>query len=73
MPQEKATSNRQAMPNVADIVDAWKSVFPDLRVSWAKDKVTGIELGQQDNGFAVPWELPPTPVDTKQFNRKGKR
>jgi hypothetical protein len=38
--------NRQAMPNVAAMIDEWREHFPTLKVIWAKDLVTGVEVGK---------------------------
>lgn len=70
--EDKAQRNRELMPNVAAIVDEWKQYFPGLTVTWAKDHVTGHEMGKKsEDGFVIPPRYFPTqPVDLKKGRKK---
>lgn len=39
-------SNRERMPNVARMVDDFRAVFGDVKVVYAHDKETGVEVGK---------------------------
>lgn len=43
--EEKRRSNRERMPNVAKMVDEFRAVFGDVKVIWAIDHETGVEVG----------------------------
>lgn len=44
--EEQARRNREAMPNVAAILDEFREVFgPDCKLLYGKDRVTGHEVG----------------------------
>lgn len=43
--EDKRRSNRERMPNVAKMVDDFRAVFGDVKVIWAVDHETGVEVG----------------------------
>lgn len=49
--------NRQAMPNVADLVDEVRALFPSATVVWAHDLQTGRQAGRKSSGNAFPIPL----------------
>lgn len=38
-------TNRELMPNVADLVDQARHFLGNVKVEWAYDEVTGYEIG----------------------------
>lgn len=46
--REKAEQNRKLMPNVAAIMDEFRKDFPDCKLLYGKDLVTGHEVGKQE-------------------------
>jgi hypothetical protein len=59
MRREQAERNRQLMPNVAAMMDEFRKTFPDCKLLYAKDFVTGHEVGKKeepdpDKVFTVP-------------------
>lgn len=72
--REKAERNRQLMPNVAAIMDELRKDFPDCKLLYGKDLVTGHEVGKQDvpdpdKVFVVPKDYYPS----RQVNLKRGR
>lgn len=71
MSESQRQRNRQLMPNVAALVDEWKKEFPDMKVIWAKDLVTGHEVGKREEPdpskvFVIPANYyPNTETPTK--------
>lgn len=73
--EQKRQQNRELMPNVAALVDEWREYFPDLKVIWAEDLVTGHKVGKrpepEPNTFTIPKDYFPTqPVDIKRKERR---
>ena len=59
MRREQAERNRKLMPNVAEMIDELRKDFPDLKLLYAKDLVTGHEVGKKeepdpDKVFTIP-------------------
>lgn len=72
----KRQRNRELMPNVAALIDEWKEQFPDLKVIWAKDLVTGHEVGKREEPdpskvFAIPVDYFPT--TNRETPKKGRK
>ena len=72
--EEQRRRNRELMPNLAELVDEFRSVFPDAKLVWGVDKVTGYEVGKQeeldpDKVFEIPRNYHPS----QQIETKGKR
>ena len=75
MREEQRRKNRERMPNLAALMDDLREQFPDCRLVWGKDLVTGHEVGKKeepdpDRVFVIPPDYHPSrPLETK----KGKR
>lgn len=71
---DQAKRNRELMPNAAALIDEWRQTFPDLKVIYAKDKVTGYEVGnpvEEGVPFSIPFNYyPSTPVEMKGRKKK---
>lgn len=72
--EEQRRKNREAAPNLAAMVDEFREVFPDAKLIWGKDLVTGVELGKKDEPdpdrvFVVPKDYYPS----RQVNLKRGR
>lgn len=57
--EEQRKKNRELMPNLAALVDEFREQFPDAKLIWGKDMVTGHEVGKKeepdpDKVFVVP-------------------
>lgn len=64
-------NNRDRMPQVAEIVDAFRAVFGDVKVKYACEN--GIEIGKKTEGGVVP-VLPLEMSDVRKANgRKSHR
>ena len=74
--EERKRKNREAAPNLAALVDEIREQFPDAKLIWGRDEVTGVEIGKKeepnpDSVFTVPPDYYPTkPVDTTK--RRGR-
>ena len=65
MREEQRRKNREAAPNLAALVDEFREQFPDSKLIWGKDLVTGVELGKRDEPdpdrvFVVPKDYYPS-------------
>lgn len=65
MRDEQRKKNREIAPNLAALVDEFKAQFPDCKVIWGKDLVTGVELGKKDEPdpdsvFVIPKDYYPS-------------
>lgn len=73
--EEQRRKNRAEMPNLAALVDELREKFPDAKLMWGKDLVTGKEVGKKeepdpDKVFVIPKDyFPGRRLETK----KGKR
>lgn len=67
--------NRAAMPNVADLVDEVRALFPSAKVTWAKDEQTGKEVGRRSttDGFVIPPYYGRTSPVYEAHTKKGKK
>ena len=78
MRDEERRKNREKMPNLAKVVDEIRAKFPDAKLIWGKDLVTGHEVGKleehdPDKVFTIPKDyFPSTPLETRA-KKKGKR
>lgn len=78
--EEQRQKNREAMPNLAALVDELRERFPGAKVMWGQDLVTGKEVGKRDDEdpekvFCIPEDYHPTrSVDVKEMSneRKGR-
>jgi 3-deoxy-D-manno-octulosonic-acid transferase len=63
------------MPNLAALVDEIREQFPDAKLIYGKDLVTGHEVGKQevidpDKVFTIPKDyFPSKPVETKRRSK----
>jgi hypothetical protein len=71
--------NREAMPNVAALLDEFRKANPglEIKVTYAKDEQTGVEVGTPmdlSNSYPIPANIwkPPSPVPPVK-PRKNKR
>ena len=70
--EEQRKKNRELMPNLAALVDEFREQFPDMKVIWGKDLVTGHEVGKKeepdpDKVFVVPKDyFPSRRIDLKK-------
>lgn len=77
--EQQRQNNRELMPNVAALIDEWREQFPDLKVIWAEDLVTGHSVGKKpdpatENAFTIPPNYYPTSIPPKtETPKKGKR
>jgi hypothetical protein len=74
--EAKRQRNRELMPNVAALVDEWKEQFPDLKVIWAKDLVTGHEVGKKEEPDpSKVFVIPPNyfPTASRETPKKGRK
>jgi hypothetical protein len=74
--EAKRQRNRELMPNVAALVDEWKEQFPDLKVIWAKDLVTGHEVGKKEEPDpSKVFVIPPNyfPTSSRETPKKGRK
>jgi hypothetical protein len=63
--EEQRQKNRALMPNLAALVDEFREQFPDSKLIWGKDLVTGHEVGKKpeidpDKVFTVPKDYYPS-------------
>jgi len=69
---EQRKKNREAMPEVAKLMDKINARFPGSKLIWAKDLATGKEIGKKSKPksfFVIPQDYNPG----KEFNvRKGR-
>jgi len=75
MREEQRRKNRELMPRLAALVDEVRQQFPDAKVIWGEDLVTGHKVGQKpenENAFTIPKDyFPCATYDTNK--RKAKR
>ena len=64
-----AERNRLLIPNAALVIDAFRAQFPDCRVTYAKDLVTGHSVGTPSE-LLPPVELAETPEPPKKGKKK---
>lgn len=69
--------NREAMPNVAALLDEFRKANPGLefKVTYAKDYGTGVEVGtpmDESNAWPIPKDFgrPPSPVPPVKPRKK---
>lgn len=67
MSETAAERNRRLMPNAARIIDEFRRQFPDCKVTYAKDLVTGHSIGTPTTGAIV---VSPTTFDDKPRKEK---
>lgn len=69
---EQRKKNREAMPEVAKLMDEINARFPGSKLIWAKDLVTGKEIGKKSEPKAF-FQIPPNYFPGKEVNvRKGR-
>lgn len=74
--EEQRRKNREQMPNLAALVDEIREAFPDARLLWGKDLVTGFEVGKKeepdpDKTFTIPKDYYPSrEVNTTKRSKK---
>lgn len=71
---EERRKNRERMPNLAAAIDEIREKFPDARLVWGKDLVTGHEVGTKDEPdpdkvFQIPKGYEPM----KKYNVKTRK
>ena len=74
MREEQRQKNRELMPNLAALVDEIKDQFPDAKLIWGEDLVTGHKVGKKpenENVFVIPKDYYPS--KTYDTNRKARR
>lgn len=63
--EEQRRKNREEMPEVAKLMDEINEKFPGSKLIWAKDLLTGKEIGKkpvEKNVFVIPDNYRPTEV-----------
>jgi hypothetical protein len=58
MIEEQRKKNREAMPEVAKLMDEINAKFPGSKLIWAKDLATGKEIGKKSEPKSF-WVIPP--------------
>lgn len=75
MREEQRRKNRELMPGLAALMDEVREQFPDAKLIWGEDLVTGHVVGKKpenENVFTIPKDyFPCTTYDTSK--RKAKR
>lgn len=63
------------MPNVADLIDEFRSANPglDIKVLWARDEQTGVEAGRRPEQPKQAWDIPADFRPFKGIEKKGKK
>lgn len=70
--EEQRKKNREAMPEVAKLMDEINARFPGSKLVWAKDLATGKEMGKQTD-LSNAFKVPPNYFPGKEVNvRKGR-
>lgn len=63
--EEQRRKNREEMPEIAKLMDKINAAFPGSKLIWAKDLLTGKEIGKkpiEKNVFVIPDNYRPTEV-----------
>ncbi len=55
--ESQRDKNRQAAPNVADIVDKFEAVFGKVKVTAAEDYITGVKFGKFPINLAEDYDV----------------
>lgn len=73
MIEEQRKKNREAMPEVAKLMDEINAKFPGSKLIWAKDLATGKEIGKKSEPKSF-WVIPPDfkPAKETVNVRKGR-
>ena len=75
MREEQRRKNRELMPNLAALMDEIKEKFPDAKLVWGEDLVTGHKVGKKpehENVFTIPKDYFPC-ASYETPKKKGKR
>jgi predicted amino acid dehydrogenase len=74
--EEQRKKNREEMPEIAKLMDEINAKYPGSKLIWAKDFVTGKEIGKrtvEKNVFVIPDNYRPSEVTDVRKSRSKTR
>jgi len=74
--EEQRKKNREEMPEIAKLMDEINAKYPGSKLIWAKDFVTGKEIGKrtvEKNVFVIPDNYRPSEVTDVRKGRSKTR